>query len=289
MQRSRIFLLGFILFLTSFRVIGQSYVESALMFSRTVPGGSARIQGMGSSQTALGGDYSSAYSNPAGLGMFNRSEFTFTPAFSGYKTSASYLGEQDEASDSRFNIPGLSGVFHLPIQNSGFLSGSFAISLTRTNDFNQATYFHGRNQDNSIIDSFIDNAWGAPESQFNKGSYNYNTPTGLAYYEYLIGPYSVINPDDPSLPNDEYFTDVKGIPDQSESIRTKGAANQWNFAYGANYKDKVFVGIGVGLVSLKFKNNRTYGESFADDEYFNNLQLDDTIDIGGTESTQRLG
>src|SRR5689334_24022683 len=127
MLRKVSFLIGAVL-LTASGVIAQSYVESALTFSRTVPGGSARVQGMASSQTALGGDYSSAYSNPAGLGMFNRSEITFTPAFSGYNSSASYLGDadgKDEASDSRFFIPGVSGVFHIPIENSksGFVSG----------------------------------------------------------------------------------------------------------------------------------------------------------------------
>src|SRR6187551_1915644 len=123
MQRGALFLLGVLLF-TASGASAQSYVESALMFSRTVPGGSARIQAMGSSQIALGGDYSSAYSNPAGLGMFNRSEVTITPAFSGYKTNASYLDGADEASDSRFIIPGISGVFHLPMQKGGgFISG----------------------------------------------------------------------------------------------------------------------------------------------------------------------
>ncbi|MEJ1238949.1 hypothetical protein WBG78_12520 [Chryseolinea sp. T2] len=286
MQRSAFFLFGVILIFISSGVLGQSYVESALMFSRTNPGGSARIQGMGSSQTALGGDYSSAYSNPAGLGMFNRSEFTFTPAFSSYKTSASYLNGKDEATDSRFIIPGISGVFHLPIQNSGFLSGSFAISMTRTNDFNQSTYFHGRNTETSIIDSFIDNANGATESQFNKGSYNYNTPTGLAYYEYLIGPLSVVNPNDA---DDVYFTDVKGVPNQEENLKSKGASNQWNFAYGANYKDKVFFGLSVGLVSLKFKSDRTYGENFANDDVFNNLQLNEKLDLRGNGINATLG
>ena len=244
---------------------------------------------MASSQTALGGDYSSAYSNPAGLGMFNRSEITLTPAFSGYNTSASYLGETDEASTSRFNIPGISGVFHLPIQNSGFISGSFGISLTRANDFNQSTNFHGRNGETSIIDSYVDNAFGATDSQFAKGAYNYNTPTGLAYYSYLIGPVSIIDPNDSSLPDDVYFTDVKGVPDQQESFRTKGATNQWNFAYGANYKDKIFMGLAVGVVSLKFKNDRTYAESFADDELFNDLQLKELLDIRGNGINATLG
>ena len=286
MQRSICFLTGALLFIAS-DLLAQSYVESALTFSRTVPGGSARIQGMASSQTVLGGDYSSAYSNPAGLGMFNRSEITFTPAFSGFNTTASYLGNQDETSDSRFFIPGVSGVFQMPYRStSGFISGSFGISMTRNNDFNQSTYFGGTNNSTSIIDSYIDNAYGATTSQFDEGAYNYNTPTGLAYFNYLIGPQNII---DPSRPSTEYFTDVKGIPDQQESFRTKGASNQWNFSYGANYKDKIFMGIGVGLVNLKYRNQRTYSESFADDDVFNSLQLDEYLDLKGNGINATLG
>jgi len=59
----------------------QNFTETALLFSRVKPAGSARIMGMGGVQTSLGGDYSSALSNPAGLGMFNRSEFTISPGF----------------------------------------------------------------------------------------------------------------------------------------------------------------------------------------------------------------
>ena len=69
-----ILLLGYVL-LNSSEGNAQSYAESALLFSRTNPGGSARIQALGGTQVSLGGDYSSAFSNPAGLGMYNKSEF----------------------------------------------------------------------------------------------------------------------------------------------------------------------------------------------------------------------
>ena len=59
------FVLGAILLHFGFGALAQGYVESALLFSRTRPGGSARIQGAGGAQIALGGDYSSALSNPA--------------------------------------------------------------------------------------------------------------------------------------------------------------------------------------------------------------------------------
>jgi hypothetical protein len=244
------------------------------------------MQAMGGSQVALGGDYSSAFSNPAGLGMFNKSEFTITPAFSTYSSSASYLGNVDDATKSKITVPGLSAVFHMPIDKSGFVSGSFAISLNRSNDFNRSTFYHGTNQQTSIIDSFIDNAFGSTTSQFDPTGFNYNTPTGLAYYNYLIGPKSIT---DSSLPDDEYFTDVKGIPNQQEDIQTTGASNQWNFAYGINYKDLLFFGAGIGVSSLKYKSQKVYSESFDNDQVFSNLQLDESLSVKGNGINATLG
>ena len=48
--------------LISISASAQTYAEEALLFSRINPGGSARIQAMGGSQVALGGDYSAAFS-----------------------------------------------------------------------------------------------------------------------------------------------------------------------------------------------------------------------------------
>ena len=63
---------GFVLLVMS-ECMAQSYVEEALLISRIRSGGTARIQAMGGVQNALGGDISSAFYNPAGLGMYNRS------------------------------------------------------------------------------------------------------------------------------------------------------------------------------------------------------------------------
>src|SRR5690349_25123181 len=106
-------LTGILLFTISI-AWSQGYVESALTFSQTRPGGSARIQALGGSQTALGGDYSSAASNPAGLGMFNRSEFTFSAGLGFHNMSSNYLGNSMSTSKTSLNIPGLSLVWHMP-------------------------------------------------------------------------------------------------------------------------------------------------------------------------------
>ncbi len=284
MINSRKFIcLSGLLCLIASMTFAQSYVESALLFSRTRPGGSARIQGMGGSQIALGGDYSVGLSNPAGLGMYNRSEVTLTPAYSAYDTEAEYLGNFNKSSTSKFIIPGLSLVLHMPMEKNGFVGGSFAISLSRTNDFNRSINYYGDNDETSIIDSFIDIANGAPTEQFENELYN--SPTGLAYYNYLIGPKSLLGPDEP---DDQYFTDVLTVPYQQEQIDTEGASNQWSFSYGANFKDKLFLGAGIGVSTLKFKSTKYYLEDF-DDPYLNYLDLDEFLDIKGNGINATLG
>ncbi len=276
-----------ILLLISSISVAQNYVEDALTYSQTKPGGSARIQAIGGAQISLGGDYSSALSNPAGLGMYNRSEFTFTPAISGYSSTSTYFGNTDKDGKTTLNIPGISLVIHGAKDKNGFLGGSFGVSMSRVNDFHGATTFHGTNPNNSIIDSYIDQANGYTTIQFDeKEGWQYNTPVGLAYFNYLIGAKSIL---DPPGPNDEYFTDAPIESNQRISILTKGATNQWSISYGGNYKDILFFGAGIGITSLKHKSQRIFDETFPDDQIINGHSLEENIQTKGTGFNATLG
>lgn len=263
----------------------QDYTESALLFTRTQPAGSARILGLGGSQTALGGDFSSALSNPAGLGMFNRSEFTLSLGLTDHQSSANYLGTHSEDNRSVFNIPGISYVWNIPKQDDSFYGGSLGISFSRVNDFNRSTRYQGNNTDNSIIDYFIDRATGETTDQFFESQFsNYNTPTALAYFNYLIGPTSILNPPGPE---DEYFTDAT-YPYQTEEILVKGAANQWNISYGGNLKDKFFFGGGIGITSLRYDSQKSFSETF-DSDTLQALRLVENLEIRGSGFNATFG
>lgn len=262
----------------------QSFVETALLFSRTQPGGSARIQSLGGSQTALGGDFSSALSNPAGLGMYNRSEFTFSPAYNIARSSADYLNQNTTATKPTLHIPAFSMTFHNDYGKLiGFLNGTFGISFSRINDFNRTTRYEGTNANNSIIDYFLEDAQGAPNSQFNGALQN--TPTHLAYENYLIGDSTVIDAN--ANPN-AYFTDVLGIPFQVEEIETKGAQNQWSFSYGANFNDQLFLGIGVGATTMRYRSQKTYRENFQGEPLLD-LMLEESLEIKGAGINASIG
>ncbi len=272
-------LLGGIIALSSIQLKAQSFAETALLFSRTTPGGSARIQSLGGSQISLGGDYSSALSNPAGLGMYNKSEFVLTPALNIAPSSSLHMGEKTNDSKTTFYIPGLAASFHGDYKNlSGFLGGTFTIAFNRTNDFNRNIKYQGTNPNNSIIDAFIEDSNGFSINQFSAGGALFNTPTELAFNNYLIGDSTVV---DPAADPTQYFTDVLGIPFQSEEISTRKAQNQWSLSYGVNYNDRLFIGAGLGINSIKFISTKIYTEDFVGEPLFD-LQLEENLEIRGT-------
>ncbi|MBL7872271.1 MAG: outer membrane protein transport protein [Cyclobacteriaceae bacterium] len=267
----------------------QSFTETALLFSRTQPAGSARIMGMSGAQTSLGGDYSSALSNPAGLGMFNKSEFSISPGFNSSNINSTYLGNTVSDSKSNLHIPGFGLVFQTEQDGrNGFLSGTFGVSYSRINNFNQSFSYEGLNNKNSIIDYFIQDATGQQPSTFLSNGSNFNTPTGLAYSNYLIGESTLLDPNnDPT----EYFSDVpiNNYPFQSENIQAKGAQNQWSFSYGANFNDKFFIGGGVGFTSLRYQTTKTYKEAFTRIDTLRDLALQENLRINGSGINATIG
>lgn len=311
--------LSVILMLSCSGVFAQGFVENALLFSRTRPGGSARIQAMGGAQIALGGDYSSALSNPAGLGMYNRSEFTITPGLNFYRSNSTLLGHagenSSEDSKSVFNIPGLSFVKHFPVEKGGFLGGSFGVSMSRINDFNNAFGYRGTDNVSSIIDYFkqaaagyhvMNNALPAPYS--DTPALPFDIPVDLAYQTFLIYPYA--DPNDP-IPNPfteqdylnytTYFSELDTLGmdeirtlDRQGKVNVRGAQYQWSFAYGGNVMDKLFFGASLGITTLRYKYVSSYSEnnfSYSSDYLspLDDLTLKENIEIDGSGVNLTVG
>jgi hypothetical protein len=277
--------------LLSLNAQAQSYAETAMMFSRTKPSGSARIIGMGGAQISLGGDFSSAYSNPAGLGMYNRSEVAFSPGYATIKTDGDYLsggetlstGNTDITSSLSMNSLGL--VFSRDLKPEGFIRGAFAITLTRTNNFNRNAQYAGVNPNTSLIDYFLEDATGDTPDQFNSGGALYNTDTELAYNNYLIGERTILDPNnDPTT----YFTDVSGMPLQRETIEQRGGQSQWSFSYGANYDDKFYLGAGIGIARVRYNAGKDFREDF-DDDPLSFYELDESLEIRGSGVNLTVG
>ncbi|CAN0164820.1 unnamed protein product, partial [Chrysoparadoxa australica] len=216
------------------------YYNDALMFSQTSPsyGSSARVQGFGGASNSLGGDISVIGTNPAGIGFFNRSVFSITPGLNFHSTDADYMGTQTSSIRTRFNVANIGVVLNNTvgdIVNTKFKGGSFAISLHRVNDFQNHFKYQARNDNNSVIDAFIEEAGSLNPDDLGDQAY-------AAYSNYLINP---VDGGNGEIVGYDAFT--YGYPMQTESVVTSGGQYQLNLAWGGNYNDRVYFGGGLGI------------------------------------------
>lgn len=252
------------------------YYNDALRYSQLQNFGSARITGLAGSGSVLGGDISSAFLNPAGLGFFNRSQFIFTPGFSTNQTQGLAFGDTNNDQANRFSITNLGVVINLnksDLVPGDFRGGTIGISYNRTNSFKSNVLIAGANNNSSIIDAMLQQA-------------DLNFPEQLGGIAQVGYDHFIVNPD----PNDNRFynSPVLGFPTQVEQIRSNGFTDQVNIAYGGNYKDKVYFGAGLGITSANYTNSRVFTERFTN-EPLNTFTIDERLDVNGTGVNFNIG
>lgn len=265
----------------------QSYYEDAIRFSNTNPLGSARIQALGGASVALGADPSAIISNPSGLGLYNSWEVSLTPSINFTNTNADLNGSSRNASDTKFSLDQVSFILSNPEQvvSDIWLGGSWGFGVQKINDFNNTISYSGINPSNSLIDYFIENSNGFPTSDFPSADNAWDL-TSLAYYNYLIGPWNVI---DPTFPDDEYFSDVTSFytpaESQTEIIETSGSQYEIALGYGGNFSDVFYFGFNVALTTVNYESLKTYAESNYD---YSNTDSTTYLPLNSFTATEKL-
>ncbi len=287
------------------------YYNDALLFSQTSYNGSARVQGIGGTQVALGGDVSLANSNPAGLGFFNRSVFSITPALDFNTSDANFFGQSTHSFKNNFNFNQIGGVINYgkgDIVQSKFKGGSLAISLNRINNFHNEINYDNYNNESSVVDSFIDAVGDAfPEDLggLNGAAYDhflieeadYNSDIDYFLDEVNGRTYITPNFGDGTI---EGYSSLVGrfagsLPRQNEVLELRGAQYQFNVAWGGNYDDRLYFGGGIGIQSVDYTQKRTFLETeyaFGDgspDNILNAIEITDRLDIEGAGINATVG
>jgi len=235
---------------------GQTYAQyssDALRFSQTPFGSTARFKAIGA-QTGVGGDLSSVGGNPAGIGLFTRSEFSITPEFNSFISDAQYLGQRNLGRKDQMSLAHAAVVWNSTVTkpkgaplDKGWISFNFGLGYNRTKGYGNTVNFSGTNSKNSVADYYSELAtdnYGAP-STLPAGSLE-----RMAYDNYLIG-YDAAG---------YYFpeTDVNNI--QTNNTDRTGSQSEINFTFGANYENKFYLGASVGLASINYQSFTNYKE-----------------------------
>jgi len=238
------------------------YTEDALRFSQTEQGATARFKALGNAQTALGGDLSSLSGNPAGLGLFTRSEFSFTPEFTNTESNSVYINspssiQKDKAGINQFGI-----VFNAPQRKlagqdtkKGLLSINFGISYNKTNNHNFVVGYGAQNPKSSfadyiasLADNYIGN--GDPGAANNADALPSGSLERMGFKNYLI-----------EYDPDGYFAATELNNTQRNTTFYSGSQGETNLGFGANFSNEFYIGGSVGFASLNFTADRTFTES----------------------------
>jgi len=266
---------------------GQGTENLMRMSSQNFSLGTARSSAMGGAFTSLGADVSSMSINPAGLGMYTRSEISISPGMRFGSTTSSYDGvagysNSTKESKSKATL----GSFGAVYSNGRFALG---IGSNRLADFSSKRTVYGANEGFSIGDMYAEQIYGIPEGNINspdddiyKAFFNYSPVLWEAIMGYQA---ALLNPGhDP----DTYT--MLGVLNSGDMVApqfnriTNGAIDEYTISGAYNLNNILYFGLTVGIQDIFYKQFDRYSEVAAagntgtlhDFTYKNSLRMSGT-------------
>ena len=256
-------------------VQGQ-YVTDAFTYSLNFPSVTARSMSMGNAFTSLGGDFTSAFLNPAGLGIYRGSEFVVSPGLNYAGTKAAYFDQSNSDYSFRpFGNIGYVGTY-MSGRETGLVSATYALGYTRLNNLSNKAYIKGINPDNSLTDYFMSYADETHPDDLN------SFYERLAFDAYLID----------TMPGGSllYQTPVWLPSSQRKTVDTKGGKGEWNFSMGMNFSNVFYTGFGIGFQTISMDRSLVHSEF---DDYsmsdFKTFSFNEDLDVTGSGLSLRMG
>jgi len=295
MKKYNIAFLGILLL---FIVKGYSQNEmDAFRYSQLIPTGTARSSALSGSIGGFGADFTTVNTNPAGLGVYKRTEFTFTPSIYYSKTNSLYNGINAYDFKYNFNISNVGAVFAIPLKNSEWKYLQIATGLNRLNNFHNNYLVEGPNTNikgtsTTSLSEYFDFAQyadGISESDLFNDDDFYNFGLGSwAYMSWLIDP--VIG----DTINYPYVNNLTGVElNQQKVMETRGAMNEYVFSMGANYDDKLYIGATFGIPFFKYSADYILTETVKNQNdtniNVNSFEYTESLDANGTGINFKVG
>ena len=247
--------------------------------------GGARFNAMGGSFGALGADMGGLSINPGGIGVYKSSDFSFTPGFhfSTTQSKTDSVKFNDDQYDFNFSHVGFVGSF--PSESGDWKFFNIGIGYNRTANYNSSSFIKS-NTDSSYLNTYTNDLNAGNGTLEEDIPYDYPFGANLAYQNYLVNP---IFGD--STQYNQVFKDSKNIT-QITTYNTGGGSGEMYFSMGGNYNDKLYVGILLGIPSVRYDYERTYKETSALADTltdFKSFTVRDNVNTSGSGVNFKLG
>jgi hypothetical protein len=234
----------------------------ALRYSTHDNLGTARYSAMGGAFGSLGGEFSALSLNPAGIGMYQFSEFTFTPTFNLNSTKSYFNGTNTADYNTGLDIGNLGLVFTIPKGDTDWKRINIAIGWNQLTSYDRNIIIEGHNNTSSLADNILEYAQGNTIDNLNSfhGSPAFwSDLIDLENNDTINGWYA--------NDNGSYISHVssKSNKMQAKHMQTSGGENEFVFSAGGSYNEQLYIGASIGFPSINYYENTIYSEhSFED-------------------------
>ncbi len=267
--------------------------EDAVRYSWYTQNGTARTLAIGGAIGSLGGDITSNFVNPAGIGFYKTNEATISSGFAFNKIKTGYRGTSLNETKQQFNFAPSGLVIAMPNRFSEIKTNAFSFAATQTANFNNVVHFKGLNNYSSFSEQFAEEFSRLKTSIDNVLNTNSISPytTAPALYTYLIDTVRTAN----GLilkAAPEYILDAGQALQQEMTKTTKGGLYELGFTYAGNDGKKLLWGISVGIPIVNFESNTVFSEndtSSMSTNHFKSFSFTDNFTTKGAGVNAKLG
>ncbi|MEP6617226.1 MAG: aromatic hydrocarbon degradation protein [Ginsengibacter sp.] len=262
--------------------------SDALRYSFITQSGTARNQAIGGASGSLGGEFSTLFTNPAGLGFYKTNEFVFSSAYTLQKFKATYKGELATLSKNIGNIPATGALFSVPnYTNAAIKNFTIAIGMNRAADFNSNIYYKGKNTGSSYSEKYLEELIHNNVTDPNSAAKDFPFGTSLAFNTFLI---------DTTIANGSfgYKTAANSSTGllQENTIHSSGGITDFAIGGAVNLREKLFFGATVTVPVLHYKRDSHFRETDASANTANNFnyfEVNETLDTKGVGINGKFG
>lgn len=274
------------------RVINAPLVDAGrmLLFSQNdMIYGTSRTVAMGGAFTSLGADLSSMNINPAGLGMYQSSDFGITQALSVNKmnTSINLLPPSgtfsSEGTRTSYGLNNFGAAFNVYQGSGNFTSLTLGITYNRAANFNSRTRLRTTGELMSIsgmyarqLDYMIDTD--AHPDYLREEAYWDELGAVFGYESGIVGHDAL-----------GFYANVGDGPFSSEfSSVTRGGIYEYDFSAGANISNIVYFGATINVMQIDYRDRTTYTEYYPGISW-QKMVFDQSTNISGAGVSAKFG
>ena len=274
--------------LLAFNSYAQEPADALRYSYLTQEGGTARNQAIGGAGGSLGGEFSSLFINPAGLGFYKTGDFVITPGFSLRNNNASYLSSDQKATNNSFNMGSSGLLFSSPGRDGK--SVSIGIGINRSANFNNEVYYRGTNKISSYSEKYLEELTDNNETDPNDAAVKYPYGSSLALNTFLLDP--TYNSDSSQVTGYRSQADPAYGLNQENTIITKGGITDVAIGVGAGLTDKLYFGGSLTFPFLNYTRDAFYTETDNSGDThndFNYFEANESLQTKGIGANLKLG